>query len=157
MLLTAGIVTLIGLGLVWTGAAQTVTPSTAPRLVWADKYYIDRSGRPSPDGRYFAHQTNDGNLALRDLASGEERPLTRDASATTYASWATFSPGGSQIAYKWGDSLRQISVGGTNSKVLYSGSDSMLPGSYSPDAKQFLFNQAVHDPDLTWKQSRDLR
>jgi Tol biopolymer transport system component len=67
------------------------------------KPYTDFLGSVSPDGRFLAHiYWGEGDLAIRDLTTGEERLLTHQADAAKgYAMDPTFSKNGRQIAYSW--------------------------------------------------------
>jgi Tol biopolymer transport system component len=93
------------------------------RQVWSGPE-VDFSGRPSPDGRYLSYSHPTGNLAIRELATGETRQITKDASLWTaegWAGWSLFSPDGRQVVYEWGkwDSwLRLSSVDGSLTRVL---------------------------------------
>lgn len=76
------------------------------RQIWK-KAYTDFLGTVSPDGRFlsFVHWGK-GDLAIRDLVTGEERILTHDAdagggSASGFAQEPTISKNGKQIAYSW--------------------------------------------------------
>jgi Tol biopolymer transport system component len=90
---------------------QTERKSAEPegiriRQIWK-KPYTDFLGTVSPDGRFlsFVHWGK-GDLAIRDLVTGEERILTHDADAgggsgTGFAQEPTISKNGKQIAYSW--------------------------------------------------------
>ena len=74
------------------------------RQVWAGKGADDR-GAPSPDGRHLLFVDWDtGDLAVRDLGTGENRRLTHKPDGWDtdgYAYLAIFSPDGTQVAYNW--------------------------------------------------------
>ncbi len=81
----------------------------------------------SPDGRYlsFCNHGN-GNLAIRDLTTGESRDITDDATwrgAQSYAIDSAWSPDGVQIACWWvggGHSgLRIVGLDGSQPRDLY--------------------------------------
>jgi len=76
------------------------------RQIWK-KPYTDFLGTVSPDGRFlsFVHWGK-GDLAIRDLVTGEERILTHDADAgggsgTGFAQEPMISKDGKRIAYSW--------------------------------------------------------
>jgi serine/threonine protein kinase len=84
--------------------------------------------RPSPDGRFLAMTDwNTGNLALREIATGRTRALTRKGpnwATGAQAEGAIFSPDGQRIAYTWMNDkdqseLRTIGVDGTGDRLLY--------------------------------------
>ena len=106
-------------------------------------------GNPSPDGRFFAYADWDnanGDLAIRDMDTGEVRNLIRDSSGTDYDNYvqeAVFSPDGQKIAYSWYKDvyeLRMINADGTGQRELYRGESqwSVRPCSWSPDGKKIL-------------------
>lgn len=67
------------------------------------KPYTDYLGSVSPDGRFLAHiHWGEGDLAVRDLTTGEDRLLTHDADVVKgYAMGPQFSKDGKWIAYSW--------------------------------------------------------
>ena len=114
----------------------------------------DTTGAPSLDGRYLSYvDWATGDLAVRDLATGEKRRLTNKGSWQTsseYAYFSTISPDGRQVAYAWCCTkdgrfdLRLISVNaasdGTKPRVLYSNGDVfyLQPRDWSPDGNYVL-------------------
>jgi Tol biopolymer transport system component len=72
------------------------------RQVWK-KPYTDFLGDVSSDGRFHAYvYWGNGDLAVRDLASGKDRILTHEAGAATgFAMNPSFSRNGKKIAYSW--------------------------------------------------------
>ncbi len=72
------------------------------KQIWK-KPYTDSLGTVSSDGRFYAHvYWGEGDVAIHDLASGEDRILTHDADlATGFAMEPTFSKDGKRIAYSW--------------------------------------------------------
>ena len=85
----------------------------------------------SPDGRYVVFGVYDSaDLWLRDLQSGEQRQITREASRVegTFASGsAAISPDGKWIAYNWWNKgygeLRLSTLDGSSMRMLHSGQD----------------------------------
>jgi Tol biopolymer transport system component len=118
------------------------------RQVWAGPG-VNIMGAPSPDGRYLSFvDSATGNLAIRDLATGEKHGLTQKRSLSDspeYATISTFSPDGKQLAYAWLNrdnffDIRLIRADGSNPRVLYSnkGYVWVQPGEWSRDGKQIL-------------------
>lgn len=74
------------------------------RRVWADSK-TNALGAPSPDGRYLSFvDWETGDLAVRDLATGESHRLTNKGSwkdSAEYAYFSIFSPDSRQVAYAW--------------------------------------------------------
>ncbi len=72
------------------------------KQVWK-KPYLDSLGSVSPDGRFLAYiDWGEGDLAIHDLKTGENRILPRDANLTAgFAQEPLFSRNGKQIAYSW--------------------------------------------------------
>ncbi len=74
------------------------------RRVWADSR-TNALGAPSPDGRYLSFvDWETGDLAVRDLATGENHRLTNKGSwkdSAEYAYFSIFSPDSRQVAYAW--------------------------------------------------------
>ena len=74
--------------------------------VWK-KQYLDSLGSVSPDGRFLAFvDWGEGDVALHDLASGENRVLAHPADLKKggFAQEPLFSPSGRRIAYSWWNS-----------------------------------------------------
>ncbi len=105
------------------------------------------NGTVSPDGRYLS-LTNwaTGNLALRDLATGTDRPLTDDGKpGQQYAESSVISRDGRLVGYSWWNGitrryeLRVVPVQGAPSKPrqLYDNPDvrSITPYDWSPDGR----------------------
>lgn len=74
------------------------------RRIWADSK-TNALGAPSPDGRYLSFvDWETGDLAVRDLATGENHRLTNKGSwrdSAEYAYFSIFSPDSRQVAYAW--------------------------------------------------------
>jgi Tol biopolymer transport system component len=73
------------------------------RLAWEPA--LDTMGAPSPDGRRISFVNWDnGNLAVHDLQTGENRDLTEEGTWIGLIQWAdvsTWSPDGERLAYVW--------------------------------------------------------
>jgi Tol biopolymer transport system component len=76
------------------------------RQIWK-KPYTDSLGSVSPDGQFLSFvYWGEGDVAIHDLHSGEDRILTHDADAVTgagtgFAQEPTISIDGKRIAYSW--------------------------------------------------------
>jgi len=119
------------------------------RQVWAGRD-AELSGSPSADGRFLS--TTDwktGDVAIRDLTTGEMRRVTKTADvmqSTIYALNAIYSPDDQQIAYAWYDpkkfqgfDLWLTGVNGTGAHVLYHDeSASVFPVGWTPDGKNII-------------------
>ena len=84
----------------------------AVRRVWSG---MDVSGRVSPDGRFvsFTHWSGGGNLAIRDIASGEICQLTANVDPSeAYAEYSVPSPDSRSIAYAWSHATYDLCVVG---------------------------------------------
>ena len=101
----------------------------------------DANGGPSPDGRYLAYvDWRTGDLALRDLVTGESRRLTDDGDIEHggYAFEARFSPSGGEVAYAWINEeesyeLRIVDLDGSPPRVLQRDSSWLLGFAWAHD------------------------
>lgn len=104
----------------------------AIRQVWSDSL-VDLDGSPSPDGKYFAYTDwHTGDLALRELSTGEFRRLTDKASleSNVYALWPVISPDNKLISYNWFHEnglcdLCVIGIDGSNPRVILAHNDTL--------------------------------
>ena len=123
------------------------------RQIWAGPE-VDLFGAPSLDGRYLSYvDWETGDLALRDLTTGEKRRLTK-AESGEFAYSSRLSPDAQQVAYVWVNKerpyhLRIISTSGAQSKprVLYSNPNVGYTevNGWSPDGK-FVLATIVGEP-----------
>ena len=134
-------------------------PEVTVRQVWSfkepgDEPQSDYSGAPSPDGRYlsFTNWVGYGNLAVRDLATGEYRDLTNEGTWDEPDQWSgssIWSPDGKQIAYAWYNEyhweLRIVGLDGSEPRVLYRNKEMKVehpngirPFAWSHDGKYIL-------------------
>ena len=132
------------------GAAVAVAllgaPEVAVRPVWTEPG-ATVLGSPSADGRFLsAVDTATGDLALRDLAGGTLRRLTRNQPGSReFAYFSAISPGGDQVAYAWFNDqgfydLRVVKTDGAAPRVLYRNPEAgfVQPCAWSPDGRQIL-------------------
>jgi Tol biopolymer transport system component len=121
------------------------------RQVWANA--LDTEGAPSPDGQFLSFvDWTTGDLAIRDLTTGENRRLTNKgpwSGSEDFALDSVFSPDGGQIAYAWYNSkdknsweLRIVPAAGgpSSQRVLYRNGDmdGIRVFDWSPDGKEIL-------------------
>jgi Tol biopolymer transport system component len=126
------------------GVADGNEPS---RKVWGDPG-TNILGAPSPDGRYLSYvDASTGDLALLDLAKGEKRRLTRNASGGKgeFAYFSIISPDNRRIAYAWFNDqkfydLRIVGLDGSIPRTLYRNEEAgfVQPCAWSPDGKEIL-------------------
>ncbi len=116
------------------------------RRVWSGAEVME--GALSPDGRLATViDYSTGNLMLRDLETGEVRPLTdKDswADGPALAQWSIFSRDGSRVAYTWvgadaresgrGVELRVVDVDGANTRTLHAAGN-IDPKDWSDDGR----------------------
>jgi len=86
-----------------------------------------------------------GDLAIRDLASGEKRRLTRSRDSRQFAYFSTISPDNRLIAYAWFNAekfyeLRIMALDGSATRTLFHNEEAgfVQPCAWSPDSKQVL-------------------
>src|SRR5262245_3589690 len=137
-------------------SAQTaaVRPPSGPRQVWERRGFVPTWGAGSgvsPDGTFLTFTDwRTGNLVRRDLATGDNRPLTKDARYpdANYAVPGPVSPDGSLVAYSWvwvGNSkptqLRLIGRDGGEPRTVWTNTqnfDSAEIADWAPDGKALL-------------------
>lgn len=104
-------------------------------------------GAPSPDGKFLTCvDSGSGDLAIRDLASGVLRRLTRKpAGSREFAYFSAVSPDSRRVAYAWRNDegfyeLRVIAVDDGRARVLYRNPEAgfVQPSAWSPDGRQIL-------------------
>jgi Tol biopolymer transport system component len=123
-------------------AAEAV--SITARRVWSGPEAEE--GAPTPDGRHLIH-TGDGVLTIRELATGESRFLTHEASRDPsggYASDARVSPDGRLVAYGWDgegedEHVRVMGIDGSGARVLHAEDGCAVgPQAWSSDGQYLL-------------------
>jgi len=108
----------------------------------------DVSGKVSLDGRFVSFTDMTGNLAIRDLVTGQDRRLT-DKSGTSFGSGgfaeeSVSSPDGKSVAYAWWGAtydLRVVGLDGAKPRVLRAGGNGVarqFPLAWSPDGRHVL-------------------
>jgi Tol biopolymer transport system component len=135
-----------------TSAEQDSAPMVV-RRVWGGPDV--NGGAVSPDGRYLVFVDGAGDLAVREVSTGQVRRLTEDANwMNQWAEGAVVSPDGEQIAYMWyrdGQEhpyeLRLIEWDGGSSRVLFAGESFQWYGTaaWSPDGEQLLVSGSGDD------------
>jgi WD40 repeat protein len=132
------------------------------RRVWLGD--ADLTGSPSSDGRLMA--TTDwysGDIAIRDLATGEMRRVTKTGDimkSVVFGFHAKFSPDDKQIAYAWYDprnhlfELRVVGADGAEARTLYrKENENLYPAAWTPDGKSILTAlNGVTESAITSKQ-----
>jgi len=126
------------LALVTVGSGPVLTPANAAngepgsgittRQVWDNG---DATGSPSPDGRYLSYVNwLTGDMAVRNLATGENRNLTDEGTwegPDQFGYYSVWSPDSQQVAYAWFNKdiyeLRTVGLEGGKPHVLYRNRD----------------------------------
>jgi Tol biopolymer transport system component len=131
-------------------AVLPVPPAARPEGVTSKKLLsgpgADRYGSVSRDGRFLSFMGTNGDLAIRDLTTGEVRRITNNpAGSKEFAEYSVFSPDGSQLAYGWYNArgeyeLRVIGRDGGEPRRLYAqeGVRWVAPYDWSPDGREIL-------------------
>jgi len=117
---------------------------------------VDLQGRPSADGRYLTYvdwtSTANGNVAIRDLVTGQSRRLTNSMErGEGAAEYPVLSPDGKLIAYSWDGSIRVIGVDGLRPRVVMPRSPGKYPFdlSWSPDGTRIAAGITDYGGDRT--------
>lgn len=137
------------------GSSMLLAPSSAadgPAIVvkrlWSGEG-TDAMGGPSPDGKLLTFvDWSTGDLAVRDLTTGENRHLTNKGTwsdSDEYAEFSIVSPDSTQVAYAWFNQkshyeLRLIGMDGKKVRVLYSNEEVQYvqPVGWTPDGRHIV-------------------
>ncbi len=131
------------------GALAQESGGMVARQVWAGPGVEVWHGLPSPDGRYYTYvDWQTGDLAVRELATGETRRLTHKGTwleSSESARSSAVSPDGKYVAYAWFNEeffydLRLVGLNGSSPRVLYRNEelDYIHPHGWSPDGRYIL-------------------
>jgi len=137
-------------------SGEAGTSMLSVRKLWPS---MEPSGKVSPDGRFvsFADWSAGGHLAIRDVATGEQRRLTDiggQARPDGYAEYSVPSPDSRLIAFAWvGNAgrtydLSVIGIDGTKPRVLRSagnGVNRQFPLAWTPDGRHLLVESVKTD------------
>jgi Tol biopolymer transport system component len=121
---------------------------------------VDTTGAVSPDGRFLTYTDwSTGDLAVRDLKTGENRRPTNKGSwleSGEFALFSAVSPDGKQVVYAWFNKdgfydLRIIGADGSNPRTLYRDKETYpWPMDWSLDGKHILASFQQNE-DRTWQ------
>jgi Tol biopolymer transport system component len=135
----------------------TYTPARSS-LVWTYPV-LSEVMNVSPDAKYVAYRDQrTGDLALRDLITGENRRLTTShPSGGRYTTEAIFSPDGQWLAYNWWNPrdaryvLRVIRTDGSESRVVFDDArlSEVVPRGWSPDGTRILARLLLAEEKVT--------
>jgi Tol biopolymer transport system component len=125
------------------------------RMLWSGPPNADTSGEVSPDGLYLSYMSGDtGDLAVRDLKTGEERLLTHKGGwdkSGDFAFGSRWSPDGKRIVYAWfiqpyqkkSEQAWELRIIDPTTKdslphVLNRGSKALIPAGWFPNGTSIL-------------------
>ena len=142
------------------GNGATNTSEMRARRVWTGDD-VDTLGRASRDGAYLTYvDWETGDLAIRDLHTGEKRRLTNKgtwAVSHEFALSSVPSPDGKQVVYYWfnkdfGWDLRVVGLDGSAPRILNSNKEveELDPVDWSPDGKYILARARFLGSDRTF-------
>src|SRR5579863_753257 len=122
---------------------QKLRNGNPPRLGWAGcgRFGLQRFARRSVS---VLCGLDDGDLAIRDLVTGNARHLTNNTESGGNAFFSAISPDGKNVAYEWytgsfAADLRLVGLDGSAPRVLFSNKEvGALPTDWSPDGKYVL-------------------
>jgi Tol biopolymer transport system component len=131
------------------GGGVSGSSTLVVRRVWGG---ADVTGKVSPDGRFlsFTDWESGGNVAIRDLATGQNRRLTNTGSLTGpggFAEPSVPSPDSKSVVYAWVNSsngsadLCVVGLDGSKPRILRAAGDGVrghIPLAWSPDSRHLL-------------------
>jgi len=133
-----------------TGASASPGGSTlVVRRVWKGLGH-----KVSADGRFISFTDMGSNLAIHDLATGQDRRLTEEGSLNgpeECGEYSVPSPDSKSVAYTWWGAtydLRVVGLDGSKPRTLRAAGDGVLqiiPLAWSPDGKHLLAEFAKAD------------
>ncbi len=137
-------------------AAAMSQSGIVARQLWAGGGEVDVTATPSPDGRYlFSVDMWTGDLAMREVATGNIRHLTHEKPLYAYGGLALYpvlSPDGNTVVTAWFNEeyfweLRLVGINGDSVRTLYRNEDVywVAPVGWTPDGSQVL----------TWFERKD--
>ncbi|MCK4788920.1 MAG: PD40 domain-containing protein, partial [Desulfobacteraceae bacterium] len=137
------------------------------RQVWSGPD-VDTFGAPSPDGRYLSYTDwETGDLAIRELATGKTRRLTKKGTQKqpmAFALNSVISPDNKLVAYSWFNEystfdLCLIGIDGSADRTLYSNKDyEAYPHEWSSDGEHiaaFFFSNKDKNHQIVWVSVAD--
>jgi Tol biopolymer transport system component len=127
----------------WFLAVALAFPALRP--VWTDAG-ATHLGQPSPDGRFLSGiDPATGDLLVREIASGQNRRLTRNSDPKQFAYFSVFSPDSRQLAFAWFNEegfydLRLVPREGAQPRIVFRNDEAgfVQPCAFSPDARHIL-------------------
>ena len=143
--------------LITTGSSKEI----AIRQVWAGKG-VDQLGSVSADGEHLTFvDWETGNLAIRNLKTGENKPLTTEGSwkePRQYALFSLISPDATQVVCMWYNAegntdLRLIKIGNPSPVILFTPTnkdEAMAPCAWYSDGKRIIVQMYNGDSKI-WK------
>jgi Tol biopolymer transport system component len=138
-------------------ASSKGNTEVAMRRIWEAGHNFPIS--VSPDGKYVIYQsTDDGDIWLHNIQSGEQRRVTRESSALKGIGnngTATISQDGKWIAYDWSiwsdEKIRVSTLDGSSMKTVFNGEmkRAMYPVAWMPDNHKLL-TVSLNRDDNSW-------
>lgn len=126
---------------------EAASAAAVARQVWRGPQ-VDAMGHPSPDGRFLSFvDWATGDLAVRDLSTGQVRRLTHKGTwlqSDEFAEFSVFSRDGQTIAYAWSKGrfyeLRTVRMADGSSRVVYSNPEAayLQPVGFSADGQSIV-------------------
>ncbi len=137
-----------------TAPAAAAGEQVVARQVWAGRD-ADAFGSISSDGRLYAFvdwtSTPTGNLAVRDLVTGEVRRLTNATKiADGYAESPAWSADGKRLAYVWGQKVLTVASDGSGSREVFTRQDTYpYTLRWSPDGRTLAMGLSTFGAQVT--------